>query len=102
MLDEWYDWWRLILLLTTGAGLVILTQKWLKYRREWGEWSRDRWYAMVMWFLAAFEMQVEGLLRDTELRYRLIFVTAASLVTLRLLMRKYPQKDCKCTDPTVI
>lgn len=102
MIDQWYDWWRVGLLLVTGTCLFILGRKWLQDRKSWGEWQTDRWYAMGMWSLAAFEMQVEGLLRDTELRFRLVFVTAAAIVTLRLITKRYEEKECKCSDPTVI
>jgi hypothetical protein len=102
MIDQWYDWWRLVLLFFSAAALYILGRKWFLNRKAWGEYQRDRWYGMSMWFLAAFEMQIEGILRDTELRFRLVFVTAACIVTYRLLTKKYDRDECGCFDHTVI
>jgi cation transport ATPase len=96
MIEHWYDWWRLTLALISVTALVILAGKRLKHRNDWSEWSQDRWYAMSMWFLAAIVMNIESLVRGTKLGVRLVFVTAAVLVTFRLITKKYDRKECKC------
>lgn len=93
VIDEWYDWWRLGILVVSAICFILLVRQLFTCRDSWAEKSRDIWYVGLMWTVAAAEMQIEGLARDTGLRFRLIFVTAAILVTLRLLTKQTYQTE---------
>lgn len=88
IIDHWYDWWRLAILLVATLCLVLLAEQFRACRAQWDSRPRDRWYMTVMWCLAAWSMQVEGLLVDAPLRARLIFVSVAILITLKLLLKR--------------
>lgn len=90
---EWHDWWRIALLLVSAACVVILLIRFPLTKTHWGEDKRDLWFLLLMWSLASFAMQIEGIVRDSPLRFRLVFVSAAAIVTLKFLTKKGHAED---------
>lgn len=94
MVLQWYDAWRLVLFLVAVACVLVLICLFVSDRHGWNDRKRDYWFILVMWSISSAEMQLEGLLRDTGLRVRLVFITIASVLTLRLLVQtKKPKVD---------
>lgn len=87
-MDDWHDYWRLINLLVAAVCVFLLGRRFAKNGVNWNTKTRDYWYALVMWCVAGFAISLEGIVRDSPLGARLVFTTAAVLVTLKGLTRK--------------
>jgi hypothetical protein len=86
--NDWLSWWRIGLVAMFGTLLLFMLHYFINYRNVWSSRQGDFWFVSVMWFLAAFEMQIEALLRDVPFQHRIIFVTAAGLVSFKIVFSK--------------
>ena len=84
--------WRLAVLLINVGCLTILSHHYFLYRKGWNEDRADHWFLLVMWSLASAAMQIENILDDDPIGFRLVLVTAASLITLKII---YPPRYYK-------
>jgi hypothetical protein len=85
---DWTDAWRLGLFVVTLSSLILLTCRVCRHGKNWNPKTKDYWFALVMWSLAGLVVSIEGVIRDSTFGMRLVFVTAAALVTLNGLRRK--------------
>lgn len=83
---EWHDVWRLLVLLISLRCLFLLGLRFAKHSSKWNTKTRDYWFAMVMWCVAGVAIPIEGILRDSPIGGRLVFLTMASVVTLKALV----------------
>lgn len=85
---DWLALWRAGLVVMFGTYLVVLLRHFLKYRNVWASRQGDIWFVTTMWCLAAFEMQLEALLYDVAFQHRITFVTAAGLVSFKIVFSR--------------
>lgn len=85
---DWIDIWRLALLVVCVGCIGLLAVRMKTNGRNWNPKTRDYWFALLMWCIAGVVLAVEGIIRDSIFSIRLVFVTAAALVTLNGLRRK--------------
>lgn len=89
-IDDWYDWWRLGVMIICAVSFFTLLCRYRKGHKNWNAKTIDYWFSLCMWSIAGFMVVLEGIYSDYALTTRLVFVTAASLVTLKGLRLKGP------------
>lgn len=82
------DAWRVLLIAVNGFCLIVLTNRFVKYRQTWKEETRDLWVTLVLWSVSAIVLSVQGLAEHRHVTATLVFVTFASLATPMVLRRK--------------
>jgi hypothetical protein len=82
------DFWRAVNLLICLTCVIILANRFRKNRQQWNAKTRDYWLSFMMWSVAGLEFSIQGIIESTALNYRLVFISAAALVTLSGLRRK--------------
>jgi len=87
-INEWDDYLRITIIALNVGCLFILMHRLRQQRANWSAKTRDYWFALVMWSLAALTASFEGLLQDLPPGVRLVLVAAATLVTLKALCRR--------------
>jgi hypothetical protein len=87
-LNEWHDWLRLFNFLLCSTSVYLLVKSFRKHHHEWNTKTHDYWYALLAWCGAAIASSIEGVFTDAQVTVRLVFVTAASIVTLKGLLNK--------------
>lgn len=87
LLNDWYDWWRIVNLAMCLISIFFLTKSFVKASHQWPGRSLDRWYAFLMWSIAGALMSIDGIVQDLPLGSRTMFVMIASIVTLKYFLR---------------
>lgn len=79
----WTNCLRVVIALVCLVSIVVMTISFIRHRNIWNQKTRDYWYGRLMWMVVGFSACIEGLVRDSPLRYTFIFTTAAALITLK-------------------
>lgn len=82
-LDDWHDLIRVALGLVSLGCIFLLGTRFRQNSWKWNTKTRDYWFALVMWSIAAVVLAIEGVLRDSDFGARLVFCTIAASVTLK-------------------
>jgi len=84
----WITVWRIAIFCVCVVSFFIMTIGYQRHRHEWNKKTRDYWYGRVMWILTGVVIVVEGFIQHSRDDYSLVFVTAASLATLKGNLQK--------------
>lgn len=87
-INQWHDALRILAFFANVWSLVLLVRAFLRRRGDWSQKTLDYWYALTMWSLAGAILSIQGVVMDLPLTPTVIFVTAASLVSIKGLYRK--------------
>lgn len=86
--DDVIDWWRLVAFALCLIALVILMRRFVQFRDDWNEKTRDQWYSLVMWIVAGGAYAIQGIFFEVPFGPALVIMTAAVLVSLKALLQK--------------
>lgn len=87
-LDQWHDYLRLAMFLVNAGCLLLLIRRYMQQSNHWNVKTRDYWYALFMWCLAGCVLTAQGVVLDRPFTPAVVFVTAASLASLKGLLTK--------------
>lgn len=82
------DYWRLVNLVICVLCIATLFNRFRKNRSDWNAKTRDYWLSFLAWSIAGAEFSIEGIVRHSEFGPRVVFITAAALVTFVGLRRR--------------
>lgn len=85
---EWHDTVRVIGFIACFSCFVVLLLRYRKNHWSWNVKTTDYWFALAVWTFTGSASSVEGIVLDTEPGFRLVFIIAGGLVTLKALLRK--------------
>ena len=88
--NTWVDFLRLGMLLVNLAALVVMYNKFRKYRNEWTIKILDIKLALLLWCLSAITSAPQNILADAPFGPKTIIGALASAVMLRAVLRKGP------------
>lgn len=87
-LNDWHDFWRIAIIFSCVISAYALLVKFKRYHNDWNTKTRDLWFALWAWNLGGMVAMIEGIAQDLPGGTRLVFLTAASLVTIVGLTRR--------------
>lgn len=87
ILDDWHDSLRVLTVLMSLVCLYVLGYRKYLNSAHWNAKTRDYWYILVAWSVAAAALGVEGLFDNRPLEPRVVVYFMATLITVRGLLR---------------
>ena len=92
-MTEFVFMWRITIITLNLWSLLVLFNRFRKFRHTWKPETRDYWWTLVLWSTAAAGIVTQGLIERNGLTARLVFVTVASLATPMALRRKTRERS---------
>lgn len=80
--------WRVGLVAGNVLCVLLLLVRFFQHRKEWDTVTRDYWWTLVLWSVAAIAIGTQGLIEHRKLTIGLVFVSIAAAATPLGLKRK--------------
>lgn len=80
--------WRILLLALNVICVLMLANRFRKYRSEWKTETFNLWATLILWSIAGGEVAIQGIVESTHATARLVFITIASFATPIVLREK--------------
>ena len=86
--NTWVDFLRLWMFLVNAVTIVVMYDKFRKYRNEWTIKTLDIKLALLLWCLSAITAAPQNIMADAPFGPKTIIGALASAVMLRAVLRK--------------